>query len=88
MPKRIGQPQSFPGRVLFGTHRAAQYLGVTLAGLRHYIYRTDDRRLVPDARIGKHSRTLVFTRATLDALKLRMRRPGRPSADSAETDPA
>ena len=57
---------------LYSTQEAAAYLGITISGMWYHIKR---RHLVPE-KIGK---TLVFTRAQLDAFQARRRPAGRPS---------
>jgi hypothetical protein len=81
--------ETYPDRQLFGTFRAARYLGLTLSTLKHHIYTT--KKLVPDARIGENDQTLVFTRETLDAflvarkVQRNERAPGRPPTTVAES---
>lgn len=64
---------------LLSSQEAAEYLGLTLPGLKHHLYESKD--LEPDAKIG---RTLVFRRSTLDAFSGRKRGRGHPSLPDSE----
>ena len=58
---------------IYSTAEAAEYLGISVQGLKHHIYVAKD--LEPDGKIG---RSLFFTQATLDILNDQKRQPGRP----------
>jgi len=75
----------YPDRLIFGTFKAAEYLGIALSTLKHHLYVT--HKLRPDEKIGEKEQTLVFVRSTLDEfLENREReraagKPGRPPLD-------
>lgn len=58
---------------LFGTVEAAEYCGLTVAGLKWHIYVR--KNLVPDLKVGQ---ALVFRQSTLDAFNESRPKPGRP----------
>ena len=67
---------------IYSTKEAAEYLGLSVQGIKHHIYTSGD--LVPDAKIG---RNLVFTKATLDNFESQKRTPGRPP-EKTESHPS
>lgn len=64
---------------LYGIAEAAEYLNLSISGLKHHLY--PERDLCP-IRIGQ-SRTLVFTQKMLDIFQANRRKPGRPRKDEA-----
>lgn len=60
-------------RQFYDTASAAEYLGLTLDGIKRYIHRT--KTLMPSAIVGK---SFVFTRERLDEFAATMKPAGRP----------
>ena len=60
--------------MIYGTKEAAQYLGMTVSGLRYHI---KAENILPQ-KIGK---TFVFTQEQLDSFQQNRRPAGRPKGD-------
>lgn len=58
---------------MYETADAAEYLGITIDGLKYYINRA--KTLKADGRVG---RSLVFSKETLDTFNANRQGPGRP----------
>ena len=58
---------------LYGTEKAAEYLGMSLAALKYHIYVAHN--ISPHQKIGK---ALVFTQEQLNEFQSTRRGPGRP----------
>ena len=64
---------------LFSTQEAAEYLGMTISGVKYHVY---ESKLLKGQLIGK---TLVFTQKQLDNFKNNDQRPaGRPRKETEE----
>jgi hypothetical protein len=62
--------------MIYGTEQAAEYLGLSVPGVKYHVYTT--KRLTPQL-VGK---SLVFTREQLDEFNATRRGPGRPRKEN------
>lgn len=56
---------------IFGAVKAAEYLGISYASVKHHLYYAHD--LIPDMRIGNR---LIFYKSTLDKFNKQKRKRG------------
>ena len=64
-------------KTIYSTKEAAQFLELSVQGVKHHIYNTKD--LAPDGKIGQ---AIYFTRSNLESFKTIKRKAGRPPHDN------